>query len=97
MKKLFVLLALVGLGAFIVGCAEETKTPLPKPGMPPDMKNMPGAITGPKAGATDKAGAKDGDDMPADGDAKADDDAKPDADGDAKPDSEGDSDDKPTE
>jgi hypothetical protein len=96
MKKLFALVALVGMGFFIAGCAEESKGP---PAKSP-TGGAGGVSTGPKAGdATEKATTGDADkEMPADGDAKSDDgDAKTDTDskpdGDEKPDSE----DKPTE
>jgi hypothetical protein len=96
MKKLFALIALAGLGAFVAGCAEETKKP---EGSPKPKMEGPGTVSpGPKAGAgadADKDKDKDGDkDMPADGDGKGDADAgaagdsKPDA-GDEKPGSEG--------
>jgi hypothetical protein len=90
MKKLFALVALVGMGAFLGGCAEETKTAPAK--TPAGGTTGPGAIhSGPKADP-DK-GKTDGDkDMDKDGDKDAD---KGDADkGDAD---KGDADDKPKE
>ena len=98
MKKLFALIALVGMGSFIAGCAEESKPPA-KPATPAPGMTGPGAITpGPKAGDVGKdKGDADKDDMPADGDAKpADGDADSGAktEGEEKPDSE---DDKPSE
>src|SRR5690349_5760679 len=105
MKKVFALVALVGMGAFIAGCGEEAKPPV----KPPAGGGMtgPGAVSpGPKAGADadkDKDGDKDADkdkDMPEDGakagdaaDKPADDGDKPADDGD-KPADDGD---KPSE
>jgi hypothetical protein len=79
MKKLFALVALVGIGAFVAGCGEDAKAPPAKPAAGGAMHGtgMGGVHAGPKADAGDK---KDGDkeDMDKDGDKgdadKADDD-----------------------
>ncbi len=88
MKKLMMMVALVGMGAFLAGCgAEETKPATKPPAAAPGMTG-PGAVhSGPKAGDTAKP-KEDGDkDMDKDadkGDADKADADKP-ADGDEKP------------
>jgi len=94
MKNLFVLLALVGMGAFMAGCgAEEAKQP---------VKATPAPATGPKMGETpapkEKEGDKDKDmedgDKDKDGDKDADKDGDKDGDKDADKDGDKDGDKK---
>jgi hypothetical protein len=81
MKKLLVLVAFFGMGAFLAGCGGEDKS-----GSKPSMGGPPaGAHAGPKAGAhdADKGEAKDEDEKMDEGDkpdADKDDGDKPDAD-----------------
>ena len=89
MKKLFALLTLVGMGAFIAGCAEEKPA-----GKSPAAGGGATATPGPKAGSTADNKADAGkdmakDDMPADDEKLADDGDKPADEGD-KPADEGD-------
>jgi hypothetical protein len=90
MKKLFTLIALVGLGSFVAGC--DTPTPSNTPSGPPAGMQPSTAPAGHGAKPGEGAKPADGDAKPADenkeGDAKpADGDAKP-AEGDAKPEEE---------
>ena len=79
MKKLFTLIALVGMGAFVAGCAEESKPPAkPSPAVPTTGPGSVNPQPGPKASSATDEDKMDEDKADAD---KADDDAaKPDAD-----------------
>ena len=86
MKKLFVLVAILGMGAYLAGCGGDEPKPAKTGGATSGMGGPPagGATPGPKA-TTKTDGDKDDKDMDDDKDAKADGD-KDDGDADKKDD-----------
>jgi hypothetical protein len=80
MKKLFVLVAIVGMGAYLAGCGGDEPKPGGMSGPPP---GLPGAASPGLKSAKPADGDKDMDDKGGKDDGDKDDDAKKD-DGDAK-------------
>ena len=64
MKKLFVFMALVGMGAYLAGCADSTPPSKPAGGPPATSGAKGGVEPGPKAGDAAKSGDKADEDMP---------------------------------